>query len=507
MTTIEIGAQAAEFVKDLAFKSKLTRNGTFHELTWDNIRLERVVGVGGYSRVYKAYIQNHAELGTDSSFAIKCLNKGTMEDDDIFKIGAIDLAAEGEVLSRLHHENIIQIHGHSAGGPLHAFSESEKGYFLALDMLKDTLQNKLKMDRIKLQRRRIGGLSGAHAGVAERLQKIALGVAKGVAYLHSQGIVLRDLKPENVGFDGNGIPKLFDFGFAREVHTINDLEVCGNLRYMAPEIMLGNGTTLASDVYSFGVLLWELCTLQKPYKCFPSTTEFQKKVFHEGRRPDLKPIRSSALRNLIGSCWDPNPDKRPSMDHVIKVLRVEIAVSGALPKKGASSALTSARSLEKGLQRVNSLTSMSSKTFHKINSWTSKKLSASNLSDSNISILVPSKTKNAECTLNATRTNPILDLSGMVTDLSIPADAGDYSIGEDDEAGGSIYIETASKGGATCSTATMVDDREESLAQSETQNLMVKKILSFEEICHSSSPVLICSKEMLHLPTILHEDK
>jgi serine/threonine protein kinase len=363
-----VGAEAAQFVEELASKSKLTRrDDDVHELSWHDIQIETVVGVGGFSRVYRAHISNHSDIG-DGSYAVKCLNEGTMKDDDLFRTGAIDLAAEGEILSRLQHENIIQLHGHSTGGPLNAFPESEKGYFIVLDLLEVTLQEKLSEYRRKMKRRGLKGLS-SHSRVSDRLESIALGVARGMSYLHSQGVVIRDLKPNNIGFDRHGTPKLYDFGFAREVHTIDKFEVCGSLRYMAPEITLGHGSTLASDVYSFGILLWELCTLEKPFKDFSSGKEFKKNVFAKGYRPSLNSIRSAALRKLIRDCWDPSPENRPHMDHVIKILRLEIAL-GVVNTKYSS--------LDRGIQRLNSMSVKPA--LKKMNSWTAKRLSASSLS-------------------------------------------------------------------------------------------------------------------------------
>ena len=361
-----IGEIAAKHLQGIASQSNLVRRDSqIEEVTWGDMKIEATIGVGGYSRVYRA-LSIVPDLGFET-YALKCLNKGTMEDDKIFETGAIDLTTEGELLSRLLHENVIQLHGHSAGGPANAFCDSEKGYFLILDLLETTLKRKLDDFRRKAKKMRIKSLS-ANSRVGDRVRTIALGVAKGLQYLHTQNVVWRDLKPDNIGFDASGTPKLFDLGFAREVHALKDMECAGSLRYMAPEVSLGKETTLKSDVYSFGVLLWELCTLEKPFQQFSSRTEFKENVTVGGYRPSLNSIRSASLRRLIASCWDHNPNNRPTMESVIEALREEIADSET---RKASNAIG------RGLERVNSLTLKPAvKGVKRANSWTVKRLSS-----------------------------------------------------------------------------------------------------------------------------------
>ena len=131
----EVGNAAFEEINSLAKQSRLERlESQVHELSWSDIQADySMIGVGGFSRVYKIQL-NLPQLDSES-FALKCLNSNTMSNQESFLTGAIDLAVEGEILSRIHHENIIQLHGVSTGGPLKAYTTSEKGYFLVLDLL------------------------------------------------------------------------------------------------------------------------------------------------------------------------------------------------------------------------------------------------------------------------------------------------------------------------------------------------------------------------------------
>lgn len=132
-------------------------------------------------------------------------------------------------------------------------------------------------------------------------------------------------KPDNIGFDVNGNVKIFDFGFARDINTLDKKDQAGTIRYMAPECIMYKGTTLASDVYSFAVLLWQICTLKVPYSLYKSELAFTIKVVGDGIRPSRKFIYSKTLRGLLSHCWDSNPTRRPNFTIVRKVLESTVA--------------------------------------------------------------------------------------------------------------------------------------------------------------------------------------
>lgn len=330
-TETKVGEAVEDAAHGLASTSKLTSHmDEVAKVCWDDVEVKSPLGTGGYCSVFMVRVESD-DLGKQS-YALKCLKRKTREsDEDSFKQGAVDLVCEGEMLSRLRHKNIVKLHGVQSGSLRKAFTGPDNGYFLLLEVLEDTLTSRLSKMRKKFaSHRNLITRKLSMSATLHMIQQVAVGVAEGMEYLHRNGVVLRDLKPDNIGFDGKDNPKIFDLGFAREVHTIECDELAGSLRYMAPEVALGKGTSFASDVYSFGVLLYEICTLEKPFNKMKSREMFLEEVVVGKYRPSTSKIQSPALRRLIECCWDKDPSERPEMSRVLKLLRIECAFAGSL---------------------------------------------------------------------------------------------------------------------------------------------------------------------------------
>lgn len=98
----------------------------------------------------------------------------------------------------------------------------------------------------------------------------------------------------------------------------------GSKRFMAPEVCQGLPYNEKVDVYSFSIVLWELCSLRKPFAGM-SVEDHYRQVAEQGHRPPLDPRWPPALRNLLEKSWHTNPDARPSMVEVRDTLRHIIA--------------------------------------------------------------------------------------------------------------------------------------------------------------------------------------
>lgn len=151
--------------------------------------------------------------------------------------------------------------------------------------------------------------------------QIALDLARGLSYLHSKKIVHRDVKTENMLLDANRTLKIADFGVARvEAQNPRDMTgETGTLGYMAPEVLDGKPYNRKCDVYSFGICLWEIYCCDMPYP-YLSFTDVSSAVVRQNLRPDIPRCCPSSLASIMRKCWDANPDKRPDMGEVVKLL-------------------------------------------------------------------------------------------------------------------------------------------------------------------------------------------
>jgi len=158
-----------------------------------------------------------------------------------------------------------------------------------------------------------------------RVLELGLEVGRALAFAHAQGLVHRDVKPQNVLLNGDGRAKVTDFGIVRSIDAVGHTEtgtVLGTSHYIAPEQARGERVDAQTDVYSFGVVLHELLTGEVPYAGDNFVSVAMKHVNEPvpsvlGTRPDT-PIR---LASLIERCLAKQPADRPaSMDEVVAEL-------------------------------------------------------------------------------------------------------------------------------------------------------------------------------------------
>ncbi|KAL6320779.1 hypothetical protein AAG906_008779 [Vitis piasezkii] len=252
------------------------------------------LGQGGYGTVYKGKLSNEVLV------AIKILNdsKGNGE-EFINEVGTI---------GRIHHVNVVRLVGFCADGVKRA---------LIYEFLpNESLEKFIFSTSVK-----------TYSLGWEKLQDIAIGIAKGIEYLHQgcdQRILHFDIKPHNILLDENFNPKISDFGLAKlcskDQSAVSMTVARGTMGYIAPEVLSRNfgNASYKSDVYSFGMLLLEMVGGRKNIDV---TMETNQVYFPEWEEGDIKIAKKLTIVGLWCIQW--YPIDRPSMKVVVQMLERE----------------------------------------------------------------------------------------------------------------------------------------------------------------------------------------
>ena len=152
------------------------------------------------------------------------------------------------------------------------------------------------------------------------------GIASAMSYIHSHGLIHRDLRPSNIQEDENFYPKICNFCLSKFVDNENAIlednqssfvEVFKDMCYKAPESLSSSEYSTASDVYSFGMIVYEL--LSNANSSF-NTNQIISFV-NEGQRPKLPSSIPDCYRELVEQCYSQNPIDRPSFDDIVIKLK------------------------------------------------------------------------------------------------------------------------------------------------------------------------------------------
>ncbi|GMN57197.1 hypothetical protein TIFTF001_026303 [Ficus carica] len=284
-----------------------------------NFRPDSMVGEGGFGCVFKGWVDENslkaAKPGTGVVIAVKRLNQEGLQ-------GHKEWLTEINYLGQLEHPNLVKLIGYCL--------EDDHRLLVYEFMSRGSLDNHLF--------RRASHFQPLSWSIR---MKVALGAAKGLAYLHSDEarVIYRDFKTSNILLDSNYNAKLSDFGLAKDGpegdRSHVSTRVMGTFGYAAPEYMATGHLTAKSDVYGFGVVMLEMLSGKRAVdKNRPSgehnLVEWAKPYLASKRRV-LQILDSriegqysvgGAIRavNITIQCLATEPKNRPSMKEVVKSL-------------------------------------------------------------------------------------------------------------------------------------------------------------------------------------------
>ncbi|XP_057970739.1 serine/threonine-protein kinase TIO [Malania oleifera] len=199
----------------------------------ENYHVIELVGEGSFGKVYKG-----RRKYTGQTVAMKFILKHGKSEKDIH-----NLRQEIEILRKLKHENIIQM--------LDSF-EGPQEFCVVTEFAQGELFEILEDDNFLPE---------------EQVQAIAKQLVRALHYLHSNRIIHRDMKPQNILIGAGSVVKLCDFGFARAMstNTVVLRSIKGTPLYMAPELVREQPYNHTADLWSLGVILYELFVGQPPF--------------------------------------------------------------------------------------------------------------------------------------------------------------------------------------------------------------------------------------------------
>ncbi|XP_066312252.1 probable serine/threonine-protein kinase SIS8 isoform X2 [Miscanthus floridulus] len=262
-------------------------------IDFSEITIGTRVGIGFFGEVFRG-IWN----GTDVAIKVFLEQDLTTENME-------DFCNEIYILSRLRHPNVILFLG-ACITPPHLSMVTEYMEMGSLYYLIHMSGQKKKLS----WRRRL---------------KIIRDICRGLMCIHRMKIVHRDLKSANCLVNKHWTVKICDFGLSRVMidSPMTDNSSAGTPEWMAPELIRNEPFTEKCDIFSLGVIMWELCTLSRPWEGI-SPVQVVYAVANEGSRLE---IPEGPLGRLIADCWA-EPENRPSCQEILtRLLDCEYTVS------------------------------------------------------------------------------------------------------------------------------------------------------------------------------------
>ncbi|CAJ2645774.1 unnamed protein product [Trifolium pratense] len=251
------------------------------------------VGIGFFGEVFRG-IWN----GTDVAIKVFLEQDLTAENME-------DFCNEISILSRLRHPNVILFLGACTKPP-------------RLSMVTEYMEmgSLFYLIHVSGQKKKLSW---------RRRLKMLRDICRGLMHIHRMKIIHRDVKSANCLVDKHWTVKICDFGLSRIItdSPMRDGSSAGTPEWMAPELIRNEPFTEKCDIFSLGVIMWELCTLNRPWEGVPPERVVYT-VANEGSRLE---IPEGPLGRLISECWA-EPNERPSCEEILsRLVDIEYSMS------------------------------------------------------------------------------------------------------------------------------------------------------------------------------------